>query len=140
MTRNHTKKAAKPQEASFLQKSLRAFLWTLAIGAGTVLVGALIAAFLPDPDPATAPLGLAAALMTALTGGILAGRIHRSAPAVCGLTNGALLLAVMLLSSLFFRENAAGYSTGIALLIHALIPLFSVAGALIGVRKKAKRR
>ena len=140
MTRTHAKKAAKPQEVSFLQKALRAFLWTLAVGAGTVLVGALIAAFLPDPDPATAPLGLAAALLTALTGGIIAGRIHRAAPALCGLTNGALLLAVMLLCSLFFQGHAAGYSTGVALLIHALIPLLSVAGALVGIRKKTKRR
>lgn len=140
MTRTHAKKSAKPQEAAFPQKALRAFLWTLAIGAGAVLVGSVFLAFLPDPAPLTTPVGLLAAMLTALLGGVAAGKIHRTAPAVCGLLNGALLLAVMLLCSLFFGKNAAGYSTGTAILIHAAIPLLSVFGALLGVRKKPRKR
>ena len=45
----------------------------------------------------------------------------------------------MLLLSLFFRDSAFGYSLGIALLLHALIPLLSLAGALFGVRKKGRK-
>ena len=135
MTRTHTKKNAKPQEASFPQKALRTFLWTLGVGAGLILIGSLIASFLPDPAPAATPIGLSVAMLTALIGGIISGKIHRKAPAVCGLTNGALLLAAMLLCSLFFQSLAAGYSTLTAILIHALIPLLSVFGALLGVRR-----
>lgn len=140
MTRTHAKKKTKPQEVPFPQKALRAFLRTLAIGAATVLAGSLLLAFLPDPAPLTAPLGLSAAMLTALLGGIVAGKLHRTAPAVCGLLNGALLLAVLLLCSLFFQKEAAGYSTGMAILLHAAILPLSVFGALIGVRKKGKKR
>lgn len=136
MTRTRTKKQPKPQEAAFPQKVLRSFLWTLAFAAGAILVVSLIACFLPDPAPSTEPLGLLAAGLSALVGGVISGRIHRSAPAVCGLANGALLLAVMLLCSLFFSGSGFGYSTAVSILLHALIPLLSVFGALIGVRKR----
>lgn len=143
MTQTHAKKntrTAGAQEGGFAQKALRAFLWTLAVCAGLLLVASLAIYFLPDPDPAIQPAALIVALSAAFIGGMISGRIHRSAPAVCGLTNGCLLLALMLLLSLFFRDMAVGYSVGNALLLHALIPILSVMGALLGVRKKQKAK
>lgn len=143
MTQAHAKKntgATKAQDGSFLQKAVRSFLRTLAVGAGLLLIASLAVYFLPDPDPAIQPVALILAPATAFIGGMISGRIHRSAPAVCGLTNGCLLLALMLLLSLFFRSMAVGYSVGVALLLHALIPVLSVMGALLGVRKKPKTK
>lgn len=151
MTRTHSQAGAKPRkktarsagktsDAAFPRKALRAFLWTLGLGGGLVLIASLAVCFLPDPDPMIRPVALFLAGLTSLLGGVIAGRIHKSAPALCGLTNGALLLAIMLLCSLFFRKNAAGYSTGTALLLHAAVPLLSVVGAVLGVRKKPKKR
>lgn len=132
--------SANRQEVGFAQKALRSFLWTLAFAAGLLLVASLAVCFLPDPDPAIQPLALLIAFLTAFVGGVIAGRTHRSAPALCGPVNGCLLLALMLLLSLFFRSMAFGYSIGIALLLHALILLFSLAGALLGVKRKPARK
>ena len=141
MSHTHTKKSAKSaarQEDGFAQKALRAFLWTLLF-AGLLLVASLAVYFLPDPDPAIRPVALLISFLVAFVGGVISGRIHRAAPALCGTLNGCLLLALMLLLSLFFRDSAFGYSLGIALLLHALIPLLSIAGALFGVRKKGRK-
>ncbi len=142
MSHTHTKKSAKSaarQEDSFAQKALRAFLWTLLFAAGLLLVASLAVYFLPDPDPAIRPVALLISFLVAFVGGVISGRIHRAAPALCGTLNGCLLLALMLLLSLFFRDPSFGYSLGIALLLHALIPLLSLAGALFGVRKKGRK-
>ena len=136
MSHTHTKKSAKSaarQEDGFAQKALRAFLWTLLFAAGLAVY------FLPDPDPAIRPVALLISFLVAFVGGVISGRIHRAAPALCGTLNGCLLLALMLLLSLIFRDSAFGYSLGIALLLHALIPLLSLAGALFGVRKKGRK-
>ena len=143
MTHTHAKKSAKSaarQEVGFARKVLRSFLWTLAFGAGMLLTASLAVCFLPDPDPAIQPVALLIAFLTAFVGGIIAGRIHRAAPALCGPANGCLLLALMLLLSLFFCGKGVGYPIGIAILLHALIPLFSLVGALFGVRKKGAKR
>lgn len=141
MTRSHAKakKVAKPQEQGFWQRSLRAFCLTLAVGAGIILCASLAAVLLPDPASATLALGLVAALLTAFLGGVITGKLHGSAPALCGLCNGALLLSLMLLCSLLLRGRAFGYSTALSVLLHTLIPLISVFGALVGTRRHGSR-
>ena len=129
------RKQEEPSPAQFPQKALKAFLISVGIGAGLVLLFSLGAYFLPDPDPMIHPLAYTAAGLTALIGGIVAGKIHGSAPAVCGFVNGLLLMALMLLLSLFFRSLASGYSAWVSALLHAAVPLLSFAGALIGVRR-----
>lgn len=127
-------RSREPSPAQFPQRVLRAFLISVGIGAGLILLFSIVAYFLPDPNPMIRPLAYTAVGLTALLGGTVAGRLHRGAPAVCGLINGILLLALMLLLSLFFRSLASGYSAWISALLHAAIPLLSFVGALIGVR------
>ena len=124
----------------FPKKALKAFLITLAVGAGSLLLFSLGAYFFPDPDPLIRPLALLAAAITAFVGGIVAGKIHGNAPFVCGATNGLLLLALMILLSLPFHQLAAGYSAWISLLLHAAVLLLSVVGAVVGIQKRAPRR
>ncbi len=143
MSHTRAKKSSKStarQEVGFAQKALRSFLWTLLFAAGLLLIASLAVYFLPDPDPAIQPIALIIAFLVAFVGGIISGRIHRAAPALCGPLNGCLLLALMLLLSLFFRNLSFGYSVGVALLLHALVPLLSLMGALLGVRKKEGKR
>lgn len=138
MTHKTLKKPIKPREQPFWRLSTKAFLRTLAVGAGLLLIGTLALCFLDDPAPAIQPTALLLSATTALTGGWIAGRLHRTAPALCGLCNGALLLACMLLLSLPFHTYAAGYSLGVALLLHALVPVLSVIGAVLGVQSHRK--
>ncbi len=130
----------KSQDAprSFLPKStVKAYLITLAIGAGLILIASLILSLLSDPIPLIRPLSLLSCGITALAGGFVTGKLHGSAPAVCGLSNGALLLATLLLLSLFFRSLGNGYSVWLSLGLHLSVLLLSLAGALLGIRKPA---
>ena len=112
--------------------ALAALLFTLG--------SALIAYFTPDPAALVRPLGLVASALTACIGGFAAVRIHRHAALLCGLFNGSLATALMMLLSLFFTAHASGYSAGISALIHAAFILFSVAGAFLGLPKAEKRK
>ena len=136
--RNPPSAKRKQEEASpaqFPQKALKAFLISIGIGAALILLCSIAAYFMPDPDPMIHPLSYVAAGLTALIGGIVAGKIHGSAPAVCGSVNGLLLVALMLLLSLFFRPLSAGYSAWVAALLHAAVPVLSFLGASMGVRR-----
>lgn len=143
LTRQHSKKrtpAKSPatEGAIFTKQTFKAFLITLAIGAGLILTLSLGAYFHPDPDSIIRPLALIAAALTAFFGGFTAGKLRGGAPAICGLINGILLTAVMLLLSLCFRAYSSGYSQLVSTLIHAAVPVLSFAGALLGTKKSIK--
>lgn len=142
-TRGRRSSNARSQEygsARTLPRAAKSFLITLAVGAALLLIAAIWIYFMPDPSPVIRPVGIAVAALTALIGGVVTGKLHGSAPALCGLLNGALLSALMLLLSFFFRPLAAGYAAWISALLHAMIPLCSIAGAMMGVRKKPAPR
>lgn len=120
-----------------LTKSL---LITLAASLILMLVGALVAYFTPDPNALVHPLSLSCAALSALIGGFAAVRIHKHSALLCGLLNGSLATALMMLFSLFFRGYSSGYSAGISAMLHAAFILFSVAGAFLGLPKGIRRR
>ena len=124
--------------AIFSKETLRAFLITLAIGGGLILVMSLGAYFHPDPDSIIRPLAYVAAALTAFFGGFTAGKLRGSAPVICGLVNGILLTCVMLLLSFFFLSESSGYSTLISALLHAAVLVLSFLGAIVGTRKTQK--
>ena len=118
----------------------KSFLMTLAFGFVILLVLSLAAYFYNDPNTLILPLALVGAGFTALLGGVATVRIHGHSALVCGLLNGCLLLGLMLILSLFFKGQGAGYSTGIACLLHACVPLLSVVGAYLGLQRPSKKR
>lgn len=134
--RKSPSKAASSSHTVFSRETLRAFLITLAIGGGLILVMSLGAYFHPDPDSIIHPLAYVAAALTAFFGGFTAGKLRGNAPAICGLVNGILLTATMLLLSFFFLSESSGYSALVSTLLHTAIPVLSVLGAIAGVRKK----
>ncbi|MBR7099502.1 MAG: hypothetical protein IKC59_08805, partial [Clostridia bacterium] len=79
-----------------------------------------------------------AAALTAFFGGFTAGKLRGGAPAICGLINGILLTAWMLLLSLCFRAHSSGYSPLISTLLHTAVPVLSFAGAMVGTKKPSK--
>ncbi len=123
--------------AKHLSKSLTI---TLAVALGSVLMLSLLAYFYDDPDRLARPLGLAAAGVTALVGGFASVRIHGEGALICGLLNGLVFMALMMLLSLAFAGLASGYSAGVSLLLHTAFLLLSVVGGYLGLRKKTKKR
>ncbi len=119
----------------------KSMLVTLGLGGAFLLLLSLFAYFQKDPDSWTLPLGILASALTAFCGGIAAVRIHGHSALICGLLNGAVLLAIMMLLSLFFVDHASGHSALISALLHAGVPILSVLGAYLGLPKaKAPRR
>ena len=121
--------------ALFSPETFRAFLLTLAIGAGCILLLSLAACFYPDPGSILLPLGYFAAALTSFFGGVMAKKCTGGAPALCGLINGMLLMGVMILFSFFFLSESHGYSALISSLLHAAVLILSVLGALAGAPK-----
>ncbi len=127
------RKASSPDQIP--RNALRSFGITVAIGAGMILLCSMIAYFLPDPLSMILPLSYLAVGLTALIGGLIAGKLHGGAPLIVGLINGMLLTALILIGSLFFRSMANGYTAWISALLHAAVLLLSFLGALIGTRR-----
>ncbi len=124
--------------ALFLRHMGKSLLISLGIGLFWILAAALAAYFYSDPDSLILPLALLSAALTALCGGFAAVRIHGHSALLCGLCNGSLLTAAMILASLFFRSYAAGYSPLVSFLIHTAFIALSVVGAFAGLKKKKK--
>jgi len=127
---------AENQGALFSMETLRAFLITLAIGAGSILLLSLAAYFYPDPDRIIHPLAYFAVALTSFLGGVVAKKRTGGAPALCGLINGMLLMGLMILLSFFFLSESSGYSALMSTLLHAAILILSVLGAVAGSKKK----
>ncbi len=123
------------QGALFSLETLRAFLITLAIGAGSILLLSLAAYFYPDPDRIILPLGYLSLALTSFLGGVVAKKRTGGAPALCGLVNGMLLMGLMILLSFFFLPLSHNYSALISTLLHAAVLILSVLGALAGSPK-----
>ena len=123
--------------AVFSRNTLRAYLYTLAIGFGSILILSLGVYFYSDPGTLVRPLGYVASALTAFFGGFIAGKLHGGAPAICGLVNGILLACTMLLLSFFFLSESSGYSPLISTVLHTAVPVLSFLGALAGVKQKS---
>lgn len=135
------RKATTPEEDSpalWAKHIGKSVLVTAVVGLLFTLLGSLIAYFTPDPNRFTMALGLAASAFTALVGGFTALRIHGHSALLCGLLNGSVFIALMMLISLFFTEHSSSYSGTVSFLLHAAFLLLSVAGAYLGLSKPKK--
>ena len=140
VARRQEKSREEDSPAQFLRNALRTLLWSIGVGALLCVAAALGAYFSPDPTRMILPLGLAASALTALLGGVISIRTHGHGALIAGLTNGALLMALMILGSLFCKPLATGYAAWLSLLLHALFLLLSVIGASVGRRRTPKPR
>lgn len=141
--KRHASVKPQPVEVSFgiwVQRLFRSLLIGGGVGLGLIFVLSLIAYFTSDPNQLTRPFGILASAITALVGGFAMTRQHRHSALLCGLIMGSLNTALMLLCSLALRSNAAGYSTGISLLLHVGFLLCSVVGAYLGARPQKRKR
>lgn len=139
-THKSKKKKDTEQSPAILAKNLlKSLSITLATGLILILGASLIAYFTVDPNSVILPLSLAASALTALIGGFAAARINGSGAMLTGLLNGCVMMAIMILVSLFLGKHATGYSTAISFLLHAAFLLLSAMGGLLG-QKRAKPR
>ncbi len=115
-------------------------LLVLGIAALLILSASLLAYFAPDPNAVILPMGLSVVMITAFFIGYFFSKKEKQGALMTGLVSGSVLLALLLLCSLFMKQYAIGYATPISLLLHLSIPLLSIAGAYLGNRPQTKRR
>ena len=142
-TTRHTYTKTQPTEETlglWMRHLFKSFAISCGFGLGLVLTVSLIAYFTSDPNPFTRPLGILTSAITALIGGFAMTRQHRHSALLCGMLMGCLNMAGMLLCSLFFRANAAGYASWISVLLHVGFLLCSIAGAYLGARPQKRKR
>lgn len=111
---------------------------TIAVGMGLLLIGALAAYFFPNPSSVILPIGIAASGLTALIGGMISSRILKKGALLCGLSNGCVLLSLMLLLSLCMIQYSTHYSALTSFLLHLGFILLSVLGAFLGIGRAKK--
>ena len=127
-----------------MQNVAKSLFLTVLIALGLLLLLSLGLYFSPNPTPLIAPIGIAAACISATVGGMIAAKMHKHSALLCGLLNGCDMSALMLLASLFFRSHASGYPAWLSALLHVAFFACSVFGGYLGsrtaTRKKRKRR
>ena len=138
--RSRRKEPVESGSELFFPHLLKGFAVTVGAGIGCLLTLSAIAYYCADPSALIPFFALLGAGLTALIGGFSTARLHKHAALLCGLGNGGLLLALMLLLSLGFSKNGSGYSTAISLLLHTGIPILSISGAYLGLPKSAPKR
>ncbi len=125
--------------AGFFAALRASFFGTLAaclIFVTLILLGTAVAYAQDDPDRWTAPIGYAAAAVTALASGAVASHRNGRAVLLCGLLAASFLLLIFSVLSLFSVFSDLGNnSVGLSLGLHASLILFAVGGAYIGRRR-----
>ena len=124
----------------FFKHVMKGVLIACPAAAFLLLTASLTAYFSPDPDAVIPFMSLVSSALTALISGYATVRIHRKSALLCGLSAGSLLMCGMILSSLFLRRCASGYSMPVSLLLHSAFILLSVLGAYAGLPKAGKKR
>lgn len=123
-----------------LRGAARGLIWSVIVAAVLLIFFSLLCYMMPDPDKHLSAFGLAALYISALIGGIAAGK--RSG-VVGGLVSGLLLTAVILIGSAFKESGTDTYSPVVASLLYVFVPLAGGAGGffagLSGRNQKRKK-
>ena len=150
LSRKRTKRArtskntAEDSPALLMRNAAKSLALTVLFSLVLLLALSLGLYFSPNPNPLIAPMGIAAACVSATVGGMIAAKAHRHSALLCGLLNGCGMSALMLIASLFFRSHASGYPAWLSSLLHVAFFGCSVLGAYLssrtGTRKKRRRK
>ena len=134
--------AERPQSLAALMKCvLLALPFTVLLGALLLCICTALLLRTQNPIRYTPILGILCLYLTAALGGMLATRLYgRRAPVLCGFLLGILLMLCLGVPALFLQQTAT--NAAVALFLRLLIPLASLAGALLtaGKRKTRHRR
>lgn len=146
MSKKKKKRTSTPENDSqfnfsvTLKSSLIGALISLAVSAGLALLFSAVAMLYNDPASLTGAFALAAVYISAFLSGFIPTRRRRCTGAVRGIfSGGILMLFYMILSVFASKELSSPHSFGISLLLHTLMILFSVLGAVAGAKRPARK-
>ena len=128
--------------AYLIRSSALGLAASMICAAISLLIGAAICYFAPDPNKYIIPVGIIAIYLSAMVGGFVSRRLQGGDTLLSGGICGALLMLAFLFFTLFFeKEDGDIFSTGVSLILRATVIAASILGAFIGSRqRKAPRR
>ena len=127
--------------AFLLKSSALGFAAAMICAAISLLIGGAICYCAPDPNKYIIPVGIVAIYLSAAIGGFVACRLQGGDALLCGGVCGALLMLTFLFFTLFFENDGKdAFSTGISLILRAMVIAVSILGAFIGSRQKRTPR
>ena len=133
-----TTKAAGRRKSGFAPSFFKGVLCTVLIGAGMMLLSALIALSFPDPATAVRPCGYFAISACCLLGGVITARFTRGA-FLSGILSGAVLAALLFALSLILQVESA-FPFPYPLFFYVAVVLVSGLGGILGKRRLPRRR
>ncbi len=127
--------------ASLLKSSLHGAIFALGLSVVLAFISCAIAFANKDPDALVFPLSMASLYISAFLGGLFSARKKEAPRLICGLCSGGVFMLAYMFISLFFpSQMSAGYSFVISLLLHSLIIVFSILGAMSYRKKNTHKR
>ena len=132
-------KTQRPQSFTAMMKCvLLALPFTVLLGALLLCICTALLLLTKNPIRYTLAPGILCLYLTAGLGGALSVRLYgKRAPVLCGLTMGILLMLCAAIPALFSPQGTTNAPT--ALLMRLLIPVASLAGALLAAKKRKTR-
>lgn len=125
---------------TIIETAPKATLLMLLAGLFILFLGALIIRGTPSPTLFSAPIAYFALYAGAVIGGYFcSARLEGARGLTCAFASSALLCLLILLAKAFISPSADPNGFWISLLTHLLVPLSSVAGAIIGGRSKTNK-
>ena len=104
-----------------------------------VLFLSFVALLFSDPNKVILPFAAVATVISSAAGGFVATRRNSSSALICGLTVGAVLLAVHLFCSFVFKADTQSASLFDMLFFKTSVPISSICGAYFGLRQPSKK-
>ena len=138
-----TRKADKVTSTGFASGALWGMVLCASGGLASLLLGALVAYFSPDPDALILPLGFGAMVLSCLLGGLGVGLKCDSAILPCSLLCACIYVGLGLLLGLFFggelrQTLSLGLGLGASLGLRAGLVALFCASAVLTTQIKGK--
>ena len=131
----------KAKAGGIFPSTLRGYLVSLAILAAMTLVFSFVVYSLADPNRYILPVSFCILYISSLLGGFFSAKFNRGSALLCGLLNGAMLLATIFLVSLCFGGvHSADRSLGLSVGLRGIALLLSVLGAMIATHKRPPKK
>ena len=125
----------------FAHATLRGSIAATLCAAILSLVTALISYMNADPDSLLTPLALAVLAISATIAGFVAWRSARTAPLLCGVLCGLILILLFFFFSCFFPDSLrSSWSPGLLWGLRGGVMLFCVLGAIMAANMPTSKR
>ena len=124
--------------AGLIKSVFVSLLFTVLLGAALLIGAALILSRVQDPSPLVRTFGIALPALTALGGGIFAGKAEPKAGALSGAVCGIFFVGLLFVLSKLNGEGA--FVAWQTIIFYAILVLLATLGGILGSAHRERKR